>query len=280
LSKDTKQTAIREYFESGDSPWESRYSKGDMEARMYHDRQDASLTLIRKYVPRGANVLEVGCGSGILSKKLQDEGYDVTCCDFALRMLRETRELTQNNSILVADAGALPFQDGVFDAVVLIGVMAYVAEPLAVLHGLRRLLTPSGVLLVSSANKRMLFGAISRKLNAPLYFLGARKPEADPTRKFFAETNIYYKASEFNPLVLSAGYELLGTSNIGFGRLRILKQKIFPDRFNIALSNFVSALSRVWPFRWLGDFAFNNIACFRRSECRGSPAPRSHITSN
>ena len=257
---------IRAYFESGDDPWEGRYRGDNMEASTYQDRQDASLALVRHFVPRGASILEVGCGPGYLSLELQRSGFHMTCCDLALRMVREIRDRTKNGDVLVADIHAPPFQEAAFDSVILIGVISYVADPTAVLQRIRQLLKPDGVLLISSPNTHLLFNIIGNKLSAPFYRMGATRPVQNAKRKFFSETCTYYKAREFNSLATRSGFILLGKTNIGFGRLRILNKNLFPDRLDIGLSRFVSELSRFHPFRWLGDFAFANIACFRRAD--------------
>lgn len=266
MNQESRQADIRAYFESGEDPWEKRYGNGSMEARMYADRQRAGLTMVKRYVSSGANVLEIGCGPGYLSEELQQCGYQVTACDLALRMVQETRSRAKNDSVLVANVLALPFRDAVFDSVILIGVISYVMDPDKVLQRIQRLLKPDGIMIVSSANTRLLLNAVSNKLNAPLYRLGAERPTPDKSRQFLSATCNYYRASEFNALVTRSGFRLVDKADIGFGQLRILRKSLLPVRANIALSRLVSKLSRMRFLRWLGDFAFANVACFRRAE--------------
>jgi len=55
-----------------------------------------------------------------------------------------------NAAFLVADAGVLPFSDGVFDTVIALNLIDRVPDPVAVVDELSRLVRPGGILIVAS----------------------------------------------------------------------------------------------------------------------------------
>jgi SAM-dependent methyltransferase len=266
-SGDKPDDRIREYFESSEESWEDRYRGKDYEAAVYRDRQSAAVGLVSRFVPSNSIILEFGCGTGELSQQLQGLGYRMICTDLAHRMTQHTRANTGNQKVLVSDIQQPPFKDQSFDAIVLIGVISYVQDPTSVLEILRRLLKPNGHLIISSANRNLLLNAISDKVfNYRTPDSEGAKKNADARRtEFFKNACKYYKASNFNALTCDVGYELLDRKAVGYGQLRIMGKPVLPHGGTILLSRILSSLSRIGFLRFLGDYAFSNIACFRSS---------------
>jgi SAM-dependent methyltransferase len=107
--------------------------------------------------PRGARVLEVGCGPGHLSIRLaRHHGFDVTALDLDPAMVARARANAdrpehrdrRRPSFLVADAAALAFPDGSFDLVVSTLSMHHWADPAAGLAEIGRVLRPGARALV------------------------------------------------------------------------------------------------------------------------------------
>ena len=97
----------------------------------------------------GARVLEVGCGTGVLTRRLArwDEVGEVVGVDLAPALLARARELAAdlpNVAFQEADARALPFAGESFDAVVFDSTLSHVPEPERALAEARRVLRPSG----------------------------------------------------------------------------------------------------------------------------------------
>ncbi|MDP6088446.1 MAG: methyltransferase domain-containing protein [Nitrospinota bacterium] len=102
-------------------------------------------------------VLEIGCGSGNVIRSLPAKnGTRAFGADFSIDMLRQA-SLNVNSRggalpLLAADAHSLPFADGVFDAILCLGLLEYIPDYNRVLTECRRILQPGGQLVVSVPN--------------------------------------------------------------------------------------------------------------------------------
>jgi SAM-dependent methyltransferase len=96
---------------------------------------------------RGARVLEVGCGAASCARWLAGEGARVVGLDLSAGMLRQARAADRRTGVPVplvqADAGGLPFADGMFDAAFsAFGAVPFVADAGAVMREVARVLRP------------------------------------------------------------------------------------------------------------------------------------------
>jgi demethylmenaquinone methyltransferase/2-methoxy-6-polyprenyl-1,4-benzoquinol methylase len=98
---------------------------------------------------RPARLLDVASGTGDLALKIQQTLPDceVTASDFCAEMLAHATRRGVANT-LVADALALPFADGAFDAVTVAFGLRNMADYSAALREMGRVLKPGGHLLI------------------------------------------------------------------------------------------------------------------------------------
>ncbi len=96
----------------------------------------------------GKRVLDLGAGTGVASEVLVEQGAEPVGVDLALAMLTHERE--QRPPGVVADAQALPFRDGVFDAVVAAFCLNHVPDVVGALGQCRRVTRAGGILLAST----------------------------------------------------------------------------------------------------------------------------------
>jgi len=75
-------------------------------------------TLARLLGPGRGRCLDVGCGTGIFLPKLGALGWEPVGLDESAGMLRRARERALDTELVQADATAMPFDDGSFDAAV------------------------------------------------------------------------------------------------------------------------------------------------------------------
>lgn len=99
----------------------------------------------------GPSVLEVGVGLG-RNLEFCDTRWDYTGIDLSPRMLEKARERARNLGLNVdlrlGDVQELPFPDGSFDTVISTFVFCSVPHPVVGLTEVRRVLKPTGQLLM------------------------------------------------------------------------------------------------------------------------------------
>lgn len=102
---------------------------------------------------RGAAVLEVGCGTGVVVRDVAEMvgphgevvGVDVSrLAVTAARTLGRAHAAGARTSFRVADGARLPFRAGRFDAALAITVMLHAHDPLAVVREMVRVVRPGG----------------------------------------------------------------------------------------------------------------------------------------
>jgi 2-polyprenyl-6-hydroxyphenyl methylase/3-demethylubiquinone-9 3-methyltransferase len=109
---------------------------------------------------RGARVLDVGCGGGLLTEALARSGALVTGVDLAPTMIDVARlhALEQGLAIEYRVAGAAELASSgseSFDVVTCMEMLEHVPDPRATLASLARLLRPGGQLFLSTVNRNL-----------------------------------------------------------------------------------------------------------------------------
>ena len=101
----------------------------------------------------GRRVLEVACGTGQGLGILATRAASVAACDLdADNVAEAARTHGERFPVHVSDALSLPVGDGQVDAVVLFEALYYLADPSAFLGECRRVLSSSGIVLLSTTN--------------------------------------------------------------------------------------------------------------------------------
>lgn len=110
--------------------------------------------VVDRYHWEGKEVLDVGCGQGILLNYLPSLGASVTGVDMSRESIRRAlngaRELGHADRVRAfeADAERLPFPDDSFDAAVSFGVLHHTPDTAAAVREIWRVLRPGGAALV------------------------------------------------------------------------------------------------------------------------------------
>jgi len=99
-------------------------------------------------MPRG-KVLDLGCGHGDYSKRLQDIGFEAIASDVDISRFRYKKEI----DFQVCDIGeSLPFSDSCCDYVLLMEVIEHIRNPYSLMTEISRVLRSPGKLVISTPN--------------------------------------------------------------------------------------------------------------------------------
>ena len=115
-------------------------------AQQYAERarfvSDLGLPVVDLLAPLpGERILDLGCGDGVLTRRLIDVGCDVVGVDASEDMVRAARAIGVDARVV--DARALPF-DGEFDAVFSNAALHWMGPPESIVRGVKRALRPGG----------------------------------------------------------------------------------------------------------------------------------------
>ncbi len=123
----------------------------DMDRNGSHAREQYSIILQKMENFRFANVLDVGCGTGEILKRIHKcyPEVSLTGVDISEKMLEVAKVKIGNKATLLwADAEMLPFSDATFDLIVCSDSFHHYPNPQKVLAEFRRVLKGGGNLLI------------------------------------------------------------------------------------------------------------------------------------
>ena len=135
--------------------------------RALHELNPARLGYVAERVSlRGARVLDVGCGGGLLSEALARSGAIVTALDLApelidiakLHLLESQLKVDYRLQSVESMAEQVP---GTFDAITCMEMLEHVPDPAAILRACAQLLKPGGRLFVSTLNRTPVAFAVA-----------------------------------------------------------------------------------------------------------------------
>jgi 2-polyprenyl-6-hydroxyphenyl methylase/3-demethylubiquinone-9 3-methyltransferase len=134
-----------------------------------HDINPLRLEWINARVPlSGKNVIDIGCGGGILSESMARKGATVTGIDLSKKALKvaDLHSLESGVEVrykLIAAEDMALAEPGQFDVVTCMEMLEHVPDPAAIVRAAATLVKPGGHLLFSTINrnpKAYLFAVI------------------------------------------------------------------------------------------------------------------------
>ncbi len=187
----------------------------------------------------GKRFLDAGAGFGFEVIKRGREGYFSVGLEFlqerALKTLEEFRKRGASGFVIVGDAQALPFKNGVFDLINCNHVIEHVPEDRKVLAELKRVLNAQGELLLAVPNIKNLYTAFRS-------FLGLKNRFTDSTH--LRE----YTEMEIKGLLEGAGFRVESFKGIGFNPPVGFKVELLLAHY-IPIDRVLNSFVRVFPKR-------------------------------
>jgi ubiquinone/menaquinone biosynthesis C-methylase UbiE len=196
-------------------------------------------------VPKGAEILEIGAGTGWDAQNLMEE-YRLTLTDVSPQTLaRLSSKLANTKNIYIAVDGAhLPFIDQSFDGVYMVATLHHLPEAAKGISEFARVLKPNGKLAIAIEPNFTYFYFI-KKLRGFFCWLTHMNPadgsHADAEMEGFSYTELkkLFSTGEWEnvtikPVWLFAGYWHYGAEMI-YRALRLKKRLALPAFFEWVL---------------------------------------------
>jgi ubiquinone/menaquinone biosynthesis C-methylase UbiE len=162
MDQDDHLGATRAYYDEFSARYEERRDGRDPGG--YHDLVDElEVGFVERY-GRGRDVLEVGCGTGLLLRRMAAFARSARGVDLSPGMLAQAR--ARGLDVVEASATDLPLPDASFDVVCSFKVLAHVRDVRRALAEMARVTRPGGVVLAELYNPYSLRG-LAKRLGPP-----------------------------------------------------------------------------------------------------------------
>lgn len=104
---------------------------------------------MKKRLNREMQVLELACGTGLISRRIAGSVKSLEATDFSPEMIAKAKKKVHSARLhfSVQDATCLPYASGTFDAVIIANALHIVPDPEKVLAEIHRVLKPGGFLI-------------------------------------------------------------------------------------------------------------------------------------
>jgi 2-polyprenyl-6-hydroxyphenyl methylase/3-demethylubiquinone-9 3-methyltransferase len=175
-----------------------------------HDINPIRLEFVQRYTElMGAQVLDVGCGGGILSEAMALKGALVTGLDVEEATIATATDHAKEHRLKIKYL-CQPIEDyhtHSFDVITCMEMLEHVSEPKMVVEHCARLLKTGGYLFLSTINRTL--HAYAQMILAAEYIFGLLPRQTHDYKKFI-------KPSELAAMVRAAGLETIGMSGMTY----------------------------------------------------------------
>ena len=166
----------------------------DQERRGYFQRRLERLEKRLGEAHRGARLLEIGCGAGVLLQEATKRGWHADAIELSVDLSAQAR---QNNPTVTIITGNIEDQEPsgtLYDAIISLDVLEHVHTPMTMVENCRELLKPGGLLMLQTPNTRSLRSRIQ----------GARWDMLDPSQHL----NLF-SPDALRVLLTTVGFDIL-----------------------------------------------------------------------
>jgi 2-polyprenyl-3-methyl-5-hydroxy-6-metoxy-1,4-benzoquinol methylase len=259
--------AIRSYFDDTVEYWDNIYS-GDRFINWHMaERKKLVLDLVQRVCgDRRLTVLDLGCGTGVLTQCLMQMGHSVAALDCSENMIGTVARRLGGPSAgafigaVLSFAGASCFAAARFDLILCVGVVQYQRDPEPLFAEIHRLLKPGGTCIFTLPNLprlSYLLDPVSYVMCASR-LVGSLRRRNRPLRALLnnasAGSDTYHKTYfgwEIPALLRNQPLVIKRKIGFGYGPLTLLGKELLPASVSIALSSAIHRLARLKFLSWL-----------------------------
>lgn len=184
--------------------WEQKYARP-----YFRRRAEMLLALVAQFSPGSGKWLDAGCGAGVLSRRLAQQGHAVVGIDASPEMISaakastvEPRTAGRLQYQTVSTVERLEWDDDSFDGILCSSVLEYLDDPAGCLREFARVLRPHGSLVVSVPNR---WSAL--RLTQKLCFATSGLLSACPRPEYLRYSRHDFSQAAFNRLLRSVGFQ-------------------------------------------------------------------------
>lgn len=165
-----------------------------------HDINSTRMAFIKKHSPLGSelDILDVGCGGGILTEALAQSGARTTGLDAEYDAIEAAKTHAQKSKLSI-DYICSPIEDfehTPFDVISCMEMLEHVQNPELVLEHCKRLLKPGGILFLSTISRTMK--AYASAIIAAEYVLKLLPRQTHDYKKFIKPSELASMARKFD----------------------------------------------------------------------------------
>jgi SAM-dependent methyltransferase len=113
-----------------------------------------------KYIPRGGKALDLGCGRCLFTDIQPEWPFQIFAGDLDIGLIKERKAEVPQNRWFVSDVSHVPYADASFDAIFTGEIIEHVSDPVSVLQEWKRVLKPSGILILTTPNRERLLAKV------------------------------------------------------------------------------------------------------------------------
>jgi SAM-dependent methyltransferase len=284
IDSSTQRSQVTRFFDES-KPWQGDLYKSEDHyfARVIQRRKAYAMEMIRRLpgIPPG-KVLDIGCGSGIYLDELFTMGFEAYGIDISEEMLEVTRKrlaaagATNRLHLTRGDVEHIPFDDGMFDLVVCVGVFGYLLRDETALAEVMRVLRPGGYFLLNLTNMLSLSDAdyvLRKKLRSA--FTGRNAPGDLPASPDYALQSPWmlknrkygfksYNLWKYERLLHGFGFRRIDGMTYGFEFRLLRRWKLLPERFLSALELWMERVLRRVTIPYLSYSGWVYTGVFRK----------------
>lgn len=226
LNKISEKEAVVEHFEklSKTGEWSRLYAEWNGVTYHFQVRRERVLELLPTAL---GDVLDVGCGPGVMVEAVLERGGNFQGVDISPEMVKEAEEKFghfPNVHFVVGNVEAIDFADASFDQVICMAVVEYLEAPCQMLEEISRVLRPNGLALITVPKKRHI-DRVMIGLTTPFRKLAKLlvTPQSDKLPRLCLQPD------ELDNVARKAGLEFVGGRQYQFTPIPYPFTRIAPD---------------------------------------------------